>query len=146
MPARASKELFVEWNEIRIVSTNCGRAGTLVFAAKTDGKTYQSVSICAFGREFKLDQKQLSLLDGFPLVSYGFEITHEDGWPQIGGYSVHFKWKRSRYSAGKVVQQRVTASVSEGGGLSVNGPYASEESKKGSGVFDIDVEIKGGGG
>lgn len=126
--ASASEEEFLPWKEVKIVCAENSETGKVVFDAQTDGNAYKFVSITTFGKQFKLDGPQLSKLKRFPLSS--LSITHEAGYEQLGGHTVHFKMKYHRYQAPKVVEGRVVISVSKGKGLEIHGPETKEFSQK----------------
>jgi len=124
----ASEEEFLKWAEVRIVSPQRPDTGRVVFAAKTDGDQYQQIAIEAFGRKHSVGGEVLAKLKGFPLNS--LVTTHEAGYAELGGHTVHFKFKRSYYKEGKLVQESVVLSVSKGKGLVVSGPQVQEARPK----------------
>lgn len=116
----ASEEEYVMWKQLKIVSAEHKQTGTIVFEAETDDTTYKSVTITAFGKKFKVNSDDLSKLKEFPLNS--LTITHEAGYSQLGGYTVHFKLKRIYYKGEELIEERLRVSVSKGKGLEVYGP------------------------
>jgi hypothetical protein len=123
--ASGSEEEFVIWKQVKITSSN-SQTGDLVFEAKTDGDTYSAVSFSVFGKQFKLEEPQLSKLKGFPLSS--LSLTHEAGYAELGGHTVHFKLTRHYYDSKseKTVQERIVISISKGKGLEIHGPEKKE--------------------
>ncbi len=120
----ASEEEFVVWQEIRIVSAERPETGAVVFEAKTDGEQYARVSLSAFGKVFTLGEADRLKLKGFPLS--GIALTHEAGYAELGGHTVHVRLKRVLYKDGKLIEERVLISVSKGKELAVHGPEAKE--------------------
>jgi len=124
----ASEEDFLKWAEVRIVSPERPDTGRVVFAAKTDGDQYREIAIEAFGRKHPVGDEVLAKLKGFPLNS--LVTTHEAGYPQLGGHTVHFKFKRSYYKEGGLVQESVVLSASKGKGLALSGPKPLPATRK----------------
>ncbi|MBM4037918.1 MAG: hypothetical protein FJ290_05335 [Planctomycetes bacterium] len=120
----ASEEEFVVWQEVRIVCAERPETGAIVFEARTDGERYAKVSLSVFGKVYTLNEADRLKLGGFPLSSIA--LTHEAGYAELGGHTVHVKLKRVLYKAGKLVEERVRISVSKGKGLTVHGPEAKE--------------------
>ncbi len=115
----ASEKEFLPWSEVRIVGAERKDTGKVVFTAKTAGDKYQEVSIEAFGKRLELAKDDLQKLNGFPLNSLA--ITHEAGCEILGGHTVHFKMKMVYYDkAARLIEERVTVSVSQGKGLAVS--------------------------
>lgn len=120
----ASEEEFLPWKQVKIVCRDRPETGTVVFDAHTEGDAYKVVAITTFGKQFTLDEPQMSKLKGFPLSS--LSITHEGGYPQLGGHTVHFKMKYHRYQAPKLMEERIRISISKGKGLEIYGPERNE--------------------
>ncbi|MCI0378358.1 MAG: hypothetical protein L0215_12185 [Gemmataceae bacterium] len=117
----ASEEEFLIWSEIRIVTPERPDTGKVVFTAKMAGPKFHELLVVAFGKEHKATKEHLEKLSGFPLSS--LVTTHEAGYEQLGGHTVHFKLKSIRYDrTGRLVEDRVRLSVSRGKGMEVFGP------------------------
>lgn len=120
----ASEEEFLPWKQVKIVCADRPETGTVVFEAQTDGDAYKAVSISVFGKPFKVEGPQLAKLKGFPLSS--LSITHEAGYKELGGHTVHFKMKQVRYQSNKLLEDRILISISKGKGLEIHGPETTE--------------------
>lgn len=106
----ASEENFALWGDVEITSLPVTGAGQIRFSAKSSRDAIQSVVIGAFGKEVRLSDKQLTAMKGFPLSS--LSITHEAGYPELGGHTVHFKLRRVFYDDQKrLVDERLTISL-----------------------------------
>jgi hypothetical protein len=115
----ASQEQYLQWNEVRIVSPETGDAGKVVFEAKVDGDNkFVEVTIEAFAKKYSVEKEDLRKLDGFPLSSLA--ITHEPGYAELGGYTVHFKFRRTTYKEGKPIHESIMVDVSKGKGLKIS--------------------------
>jgi hypothetical protein len=124
LSAYGSEEDYMIWKQVKIRTAGNKETGEVSFAAQTDGKTFKSISITAFKKQFKLAKADLAKIKGFPLSS--LTITHEAGYVQLGGHTVHFKMKRVYYRLKKLVEGRVRISISKGKGLEVHGPEIKE--------------------
>ena len=122
--ASAAEEADVDWKEVRVVSTRHEETGTVIFDARADGRSYKAVSIDVFGKQFKLSEKELSKLEGFPLNS--LRIKQSPSYPQIGGYTVYFVLKRVYYTSGELLEDRIVFSVSKGQGFKMREPQTRE--------------------
>ena len=86
---------------------------------QTDGHDYKAISISAFGEQFKVEGPQLSAkLRGLALNT--LSITHEAGYEQLGGHTVHFKMKRDHFQQTKRRVEEIVISVSKGKGLEIH--------------------------
>jgi hypothetical protein len=120
-PLAASEEEILPWSEVRIAGPERKDTGTVAFAAKAAGNTFQEVRIEAFGKAFTVAKEDLPKLAGFPLNS--LVITHEAGYERLGGHTVHFKMKRLFSDPQKrLIEERIILSVSRGKGLSIAEP------------------------
>jgi hypothetical protein len=110
----ASEEDFLAWTSAVI---QCGRtpeAGDISCEIKTGDKGWQKFAIQAFGKTNTLSTTDLARLDGFPLSS--LRTTHEAGYEELGGYTVHFRFERTFYSANKkLVTEIIYVSVCKKG-------------------------------
>jgi hypothetical protein len=104
-PVFASEEEFAEWREAQLEFGRLGRAGKVKLKAQVEGTSYKEFEITAFGRKQTLSKKALSQLSGFPLRT--LKVTHEAGYPQLGGYSVHFKFEQHSYDSAKTLTTRI---------------------------------------
>jgi hypothetical protein len=114
----ASQEQYLQWNEVRIVSPEAGDAGKVVFDAKVADGRLLEVTIEAFTKKYSVEEEDLRKLDGFPLS--GLVITHEPGYAEFGGYTVHFKFRRTTCKEGKPIQASIMVDVSKGKGLKIS--------------------------
>jgi len=114
----ASQEQYLQWNEVRIVSPEREDTGKVVFDAKVDGDKLLEVTIEAFAKKHSVEKEDLRKLDGFPLSS--LVITHEAGYEELGGHTVHFKFRRTTYKEGKPIYESIMVDVSKGKGLKIS--------------------------
>ena len=122
--AWGSEEDHMIWKQIKIVFSECKEMGTVIFEAQTDGQSFKSISITASGKQFQIEETDLLKFKGFPLSSLA--VTHEAGYPRLGGHTVHFKMKRVYYKSKKLVEERIRISISKGKGLEIYGPETKE--------------------
>lgn len=118
--AHASEEEFLGWSEVRIVGVERNDVGRVSFAAEVRDDAWRKVEAEAFGKKFSLDAQQCERLRGFPLSS--IKTTHEAGYEQLGGHTVHFKFSRILYRDADLVEADVVISISRGKGLVVSEP------------------------
>ena len=84
-----------------------------------------------------MEQKHLDRLAGFPLS--GLATTHEAGYESTGGHTVHFRFKVRRHDAeGRLVERKVTLSVSRGKGVVTSEPSERVLQNEGPGVTSAD--------
>ena len=101
--AHASEEEFIGWRTIKL---DCGvveKAGKISLTASADNTGIESFEIAAFGQTHRLSEADLKRLRGFPLNS--LKVTHEAGYPQLGGHTVHFRFRKVYYDADKKLRQ-----------------------------------------
>jgi hypothetical protein len=103
---------------VRIVSPEREDTGKVVFDAKVDGDKLLEVNIEAFAKKYSVEEQDLRKLDGFPLSS--LVITHEPGYAELGGHTVHFKFRRTTYKEGKPIYESIMVDVSKGKGLKIS--------------------------
>ena len=122
----ASEEEIPAWKSVRVECEDVPEAGKIVFAAASSAGKFSSCEVSAFGTPHKLAGPELEKLRNFSLD--GLRITHEAGYPQLGGHTVHFKLRRVAYSAREktTVVEDLVISVSKGKGLAVDGPTRRE--------------------
>jgi len=89
----ASEEDFVPWQSVTVKSTELPGVGIVAVEASTSGDTYKVFVLSAFDRSHSLTASQLKRLQGFALSS--MTITHEAGYAQFGGHTVHVRFQRT---------------------------------------------------
>ncbi len=119
-PVFASEEEFLPWKEVRIICAERDAPGTVELRAHMVGNEYATVAITAFGKKHELAANDLKKLREFPLQD--LRLTHEAGYEELGGHTVHLRLHRTFYEAGQLVEEMVIVSVSKGKGLFVNEP------------------------
>jgi hypothetical protein len=83
------------------------------------------VTIRAFGRKHALAAADLAKLKAFPLSS--LQASHEPGYEELGGHTVHFRFRRTFYNAGKkLVTETVYVSANKKG-LTVSDTRTQEQ-------------------
>lgn len=88
-----SEEEFLAWQAVTVKCANEKTpAGPVSCEIAQKDAEYSSFTVRAFDKEFKLSAEDLAKLKGFPLSS--LSTRHEAGYPQLGGYSVHFRFQR----------------------------------------------------
>jgi hypothetical protein len=132
LPAIASEEDSLEWTSVTI---QCGRtpeAGEISCEARTGEMGWAACTVRAFGKEYVLPEAALAKLKGFPLSS--LETTHEAGYEELGGYTVHFRFARTiRNPENKVVTEIIYISVNKNG-ISVSEPRPKASPIQGNGA------------
>jgi hypothetical protein len=114
--APASEEEFAVWSSVEVTTTEIPHFGKVDVTAKADNERIAGLKITAFGKTHTLDGKGLEKISGFPLSS--MRITHEAGYEELGGYTMHIKFRRTYYdSAKKLRDETAVISVSEKNGL-----------------------------
>jgi len=125
--ARASEEEFLPWQEVRIVCAQRPETGKVELMAVADTNGYRQVEIVAFGKKHTVPAADLAKLRRFPLDS--LRLTHETGYEELGGHTVHLRLKRENCIPGGYVEETVVISVSRGKGLAISEPRQREFSK-----------------
>jgi len=115
-----SEEEYVGWDYVRIVTPGNKETGKILFEAKTEEGSYKYVSINVFSKKYTVSRKDLPRLKGFPLNS--LNITHEAGYPEIGGHTVHFKLIRYTLHSKSQMKELLRISISKGRGMEIQGP------------------------
>ncbi|MCX6880581.1 MAG: hypothetical protein NTW21_43265 [Verrucomicrobia bacterium] len=132
LPAIASEEDSLKWTSVII---QCGRtpeAGNISCEARTGEMGWAACTVRAFGKEYVLPEAALAKLKGFPLSS--LETTHEAGYEELGGYTVHFRFARTvNNPENKVVTEIIYVSVNKNG-ISVSEPRPKNNSFQGAGA------------
>ncbi len=122
--ALASQDLILPWDaiEAKFVSAGIDDTGSITVAAKVDGDKWLSVEIEAYGKKFKLGDKQLTTLAGFPLnslrVTYGIYSLEAPN----GEHAVNIQVSKSTQLEKAVTTTTVSMRVSKGHGLEMSGP------------------------
>jgi len=117
----ASEEEFLDWTSASVQVAGTPEAGEISISATVGSGVWSSLTINAFGKTHVLNDDELSRLQGFPLSS--MQSTHEQGYEELGGYTVHFRFDRTFYSAeSELVTEVVYVSVNREG-LSLSGPW-----------------------
>lgn len=117
----ASEEEFLDWTSASIQVEGTPGAGEISVNATVEYGVWKSFAINAFGRAHVLGEDELSMLNGFPLSS--IRTTHEQGYEELGGYTVHFRFDRTFYNEeSELVTESVHVSVNREG-HSLSGPW-----------------------
>ncbi len=120
LPAIASEEDSLEWTSVTIQCGQTPEAGEISCEARTGEMGWAACTVRAFGKEYVLPEAALAKLKGFPLSS--LRTTHEAGYEELGGYTVHFRFARTvNNPENKVVTEIIYVSVNKNG-LSVSEP------------------------
>lgn len=91
----ASEEEFLNWTSASVQLSGTRGAGSVSINATLESGIWHSLAINAFGKVHQLSDEELAMLDGFPLSS--LRTTHEQGYEELGGYTIHFRFERSFY-------------------------------------------------
>jgi hypothetical protein len=122
--ATASEEEFLAWTSAVIQCGKTPEAGDISCEIKTGEKGWEKFVIQAFGKTHTLPATDLGKLTGFPLSS--LRTTHEGGYEELGGYTVHFRFDRTSYNAAKkLVTEIIYVSVNKKG-ISVSDPRTKQ--------------------
>ena len=122
--AAASQEEFLEWTSAAIECANTPEAGDVSCEIKVGEDGWETCVIKAFGNTHRLGPADLRKLDGFPLSS--LRTSHEAGYEELGGYTVHFRLDRTFYNAdNEIVTEIIYVSVTRDG-VTVSEPRAEE--------------------
>ncbi len=116
----ASEEEFLDWTSAVVQVAETPEAGEIRVSATVEGGEWSGLAITAFGETHDLSDADLARLNGFPLSS--LRTTHEQGYEELGGYTVHFRFDRTSYSEeSELVSEIIYVSVNREG-LSVSEP------------------------
>jgi len=116
----ASEEEFLDWTSALVQVEGTPGAGEISISVTVESGVWSSFTINAFGKTHALSDDELSGLNGFPLSS--LRTTHEQGYEELGGYTVHFRFDRTSYSEeSELVSEIIYVSVNREG-LSVSEP------------------------
>ncbi len=108
----------MRWRAVQIDCFETSETGRVGIAANVDDKNLASLRVTAFGQSFNLSPFDLKKINLFPLDS--LKITHEAGYAELGGHTVHFKFQRAYYDKDQKLHNEVAVvSVSKGKGLEV---------------------------
>jgi hypothetical protein len=117
----ASEEEFLDWTSASVQVAGTPEAGDISINATVGSGVWSSLTINAFGRTHVLGEDELAMLCGFPLSS--MRTTHEQGYEELGGYTVHFRFERAFYTEeSELVSEIIYVSVNREG-LSLSGPW-----------------------
>lgn len=117
---RASEEEFLPWQQVEIVCAERAETGVVTFRATLASNEYTAVSITAFGKKYELTEAARQKLRWFPLDR--LQTTHEAGYEELGGHTVHLRLTRTWYEAGQLWEETLAIAVSKGKGLALNEP------------------------
>ena len=107
--ALSSEEDFLDWEKATI---QCNPSVSCSLEVR-DGH-WRKFQIRAFGKTNDLTEADLEKLNGFPLSS--LRTTHEAGYPELGGYTIHFSFWRTYYENGtNLVHEKLYVSVTTNG-------------------------------
>jgi hypothetical protein len=109
----ASQEQYLGWSEVRIVSAGVEDTGEVSFVASVSNSgEWKRVEVSAFGKKFTLDEKQRTALKEYP--AFSIVNTYEPGYEQLGGHTVHWKFKRLYREGDRLMEREVVVSISKG--------------------------------
>jgi hypothetical protein len=130
VPSRlvASELEHVPWRSVTVTSAALPSCGVMEVKAEVDrDDRYLAFLLTAFGRTRTLSTAELARLQGFPLAS--LQLTHEGGYPQLGGPMCHARLTRLRSGDdGAPVQESITVSLPQTAELRIDGPFPTRPS------------------
>jgi hypothetical protein len=120
--AFASEEEFLPWRSLRLDCGDHPQTGKVSLSATAGTSGITAFEFTAFGKAHKLAAGDLAKLRNFGLA--GLRVTHEAGYPELGGHTVYFKLSRVYYSAGekRTIEEVVVVSANKWRGLGVSEP------------------------
>jgi len=118
--AQASEEEILPWQEVRIVCAERPETGKVELIAVSDTNGYRQVEIVAFGKNHPVPPSDLPKLTGYRLNS--LRLTHEPGYKELGGHTVHLRLNRSSVVPDGIAEETVILSVSVGKGMQMGDP------------------------
>jgi len=122
--AIASEEEFLGWTSAVIECASTREAGGVSCEIKAGENGWETFVIQAFGNTYRLAPADLRKLDGFPLSS--LRTSHEAGYEELGGYTVHFRFDRKFYNSdNRLVTEIIYVSVNANG-VTVSAPRMEE--------------------
>ena len=153
LPGIASEGDSLEWTSVIVQCGHTPEAGDISCEARTGEMGWAACTVRAFGKEYVLPEAALAKLKGFPLSS--LETTHEVGYEELGGYTVHFRFARTVHNPeNKVVTEIIYVSVNKNG-ISDSEPRPKNNSLQGAGAEsprvapamadELRVTLEGGG-
>lgn len=122
--AIASEEEFLGWTSAVIQCGRTPQAGDVSCEIKTGDKGWEKFSIQALGKTNVLTELDLGKLKGFPLSS--LRTTHEGGYEELGGYTVHFRFDRTFYNAEKKLTAEIVYVSVNKKGITVSEPKTKQ--------------------
>lgn len=96
-PALASEEDHLPWRSVDVACFEHAQTGKVSVKARADAKGLASFVLHAFGKVHALSKAQLQQLRGFPLES--LQVTHEAGYAELGGHTVHARLRKGEETA-----------------------------------------------
>ena len=113
--AFASQEGALSLDTFTIKSRGIGESGPVLITGKQNEKNeFTSLIIKAFGRKYKLSQKELRKL---PKIFYnGIQLSYEKGYKELGGKTIYVIFQMG-FTSG--VDQKVLISLSEDGTIKI---------------------------
>ncbi len=113
--ANASEEDFAIWKSIKIEFGSLGKAGPSTLEIDTGKSGIEKFVLFSFAKTVSLTEVDLAKIRNFPLQS--IKVTHEAGYEEIGGYSVHVRLHRFNSNSSQDIatvtfQQRAAPTLS----------------------------------
>jgi hypothetical protein len=109
LSAYSSEEILANWTDVSVRTEEISEAGVVAFRATAGEEGFREIVLEAFGREIALDESQKAVLADFPLRS--LRITYEAGYPNSGGFTVHYRFDRLHYVDGKETEESLILSI-----------------------------------
>lgn len=122
--AMASEEEFLGWKSAIIQCEKTPESGDVSCDIKIAGAGWEKFVIQAFGTTHTLTTSDLQKLKEFPLSS--LRTSHEAGYAELGGHTVHFQFSRTFYNSDrKLITEGIYVSVTKNG-VTVSPPRIQE--------------------
>ncbi len=122
--ATASEEEFLGWKASVIQCEKTPESGDVSCDIKMAEDGWEKFVIQAFGTTHTLTPSDLKKLKDFPLSS--LRTTHEAGYAELGGHTVHFRFSRTFYNTDrKLLTEGIYVSVTKDG-VTVSPPRTLE--------------------
>lgn len=117
----ASEEEFLPPRSVRVEYGERSQTGKVAVTASQGAGGITAIEVTAFGKAHTAGAADLAKLAGYGLE--GMRATHEAGYENLGGNTVHIRLRRPAGAAagGKTAEEAIV-SVSKGRGLSVTLP------------------------
>ena len=114
-PVQASQEQVVPFDSVSFESAGAGRSGSVSVTGTQNASGIQSLSVKAFGREFKATKAEIAALKAVSHFN-GIQVSYEPGYSYLGGRTLYLvMWSgslRRSWNAKLLI-------VQESGGVSV---------------------------